>query len=76
MRTSFAIILLLSAFAVAPMQAAAQKLESFKQRLAEPCVTNGARVTATEHAEAARAIEQAERMPAHTTFHGYRICIF
>lgn len=58
------------------MQAAAQKLESFKQRLAEPCIANGARVTATEHGETAQAIAQAERIPARTSFRGYRICIF
>ncbi len=76
MRTPFAIILLLSAFAAAPMRADAQKLEAFKQRLAEPSVVNGARVTATEHAEAAQAVAQAERIPARTSFRGYRICIF
>lgn len=76
MRKSFAVIMLLAASAVAPVRAAAQKLESFKQRLAEPCTANGARVTATEHAEAARAVELAERMPARTSFRGYRICIF
>jgi len=76
MRTPFAIILLLSAFAAAPMRADAQKLEAFKQQLAEPSIVNGARVTATEYAEAAQAVAQAERIPAHTSFRGYRICIF
>lgn len=76
MRRTFAIILLLSAMAAAPLRANAQKLESFKHRLAEPAFATGARVTATEHAEAAQAVAQAERMPARSSFRGYRICIF
>ena len=76
MRTTFAIILLLSALAAAPLRADAQKLQSFKHRLAEPALATGARVTATEYAEAAQAVAQAERIPARTSFRGYRICIF
>lgn len=76
MRRTFAIIFLLSAFAATPLRAGAQKLESFKRQLAEPSFANGARVTATEHADAAQAVAQAERMPARTSFQGYRICIF
>ncbi len=53
-----------------------QTLELFKQRLAQPSATNGARVTATEWGDAAEATARAERNPTRLTFRGYRICIF
>ncbi len=53
-----------------------QTLELFKQRLAQPSATNGARVTATEWGDAAEAAARAERNPTRLTFRGYRICIF
>ncbi len=53
-----------------------QTLELFKQRLAQPSATDGARVTATEYGDAAEATARAERNPTRLTFRGYRICIF
>ncbi len=66
-------IVALTAFS---MPAHTQTLELFKQRLAQPSATNGARVTATEWGDAAEATARAERNPTRLTFRGYRICIF
>ncbi len=53
-----------------------QTLELFKQRLAQPSATDGARVTAAEYGDAAEAAARAERNTTRLTFRGYRICIF
>lgn len=56
--------------------AAAQSLERFKQRLAEPAAANGARVTVTEHGDAAQTLQRAARGNVRKSFRGYRVCIF
>ncbi len=75
MNRSF-ILLFIVALTAFSMPAHTQTLELFKQRLAQPSATNGARVTATEWGDAAEATARAERNPTRLTFRGYRICIF
>lgn len=65
--------LVLTAFST---PARTQTLELFKQRIAQPTATDGARVTAAEYGDAAEAVARAERNPTRLTFRGYRICIF
>ena len=77
MRRVFTILATLTLLLLATA-AGAQSLERFKQRLAEPAGSNGARVTATEYGEAAsvaaRAAQQGSN--ARKTVRGYRVCIF
>ena len=75
MNRSFILLfaLVLTAFST---PARTQTLELFKQRLAHPSATDGARVTVTEYGDAAEAAARAERNPTRLTFRGYRICIF
>ena len=69
------------AFAVGAFSiASAQSLDAFKERLAAPA-TSGlqwreARVTVTEHGDAARAVAQASRAGQRLRLRGYRVCIF
>ena len=60
--------------------ASAQSLDAFKERLAAPA-TSGlqwgeARVTVTEHGDAARAVAAASRAGQRMRVRGYRVCIF
>ena len=60
--------------------ASAQSLDAFKERLAAPA-TSGlqwgeARVTVTEHGDAARAVAAASRAGQRMRLRGYRVCIF
>ena len=79
MRRSLTILLTLFA-AVAFMPLRAQSLDAFKEHLAAPVVSEAAfgtaKVTVTEHGDAARAVDEASRTGARLRLPGYRVCIF
>ncbi len=54
----------------------AQTIETFKNRLAQPVGAEAARVTATEHGDAARAVAADSKQVGRYRFRGYRVCIF
>ena len=67
-------------FAAAALGASAQSLEAFRAQLAQPQVSGlrfgEARVTVTEHGDAAQAVAQAARSEQRLHLRGYRVCIF
>lgn len=63
----------------ATLPSAAQSLDAFKLRLAEPLAGSwmgDARVRVSEYGDAAQAVERAAKSGSRLRFRGYRVCIF
>ncbi len=75
------IILLAALFTLAAQpNAEAQRIESFKERLAKPQADTisgrSATVTIQEDSAALASLEQGNRLPVRTKFKGWRVCIY
>lgn len=73
-------IIMLLLLIPAARSGSAQSLDAFRERLAEPVISEAtgrnAMVTVTEHGDAATAAAQAAGQNQRVRFKGYRVCIF